>query len=186
MGPRTIDRGFDYAPVIVDGVLRQGVGGGICQFATTLFNAAFFAGLPIVERHPHDFYIDHYPVGRDAAVAWGSKDLKFRNDSGRTLMIRCWAGGGRLTIVIVGDTGRTVDYTTSGFTNVRKSPYTKAHPRVVYDGDRATGVVSWEKGYDGMTVKVNRTVLDNGRVLFRDSFISTYAPKDWIKRIGTG
>ena len=54
LGPRTVNRGFDYAPVIAaDGVLRQGVGGGICQYATTLFNAVFFAGLPVVERHAH-------------------------------------------------------------------------------------------------------------------------------------
>ena len=54
LGPRTINRGFDYAPVIAAGnVLRQGVGGGICQYATTLFNAVFFAGLPVVERHNH-------------------------------------------------------------------------------------------------------------------------------------
>ena len=54
LGPRTVNRGFDYAPVIAaDGVLRLGVGGGICQYATTLFNAVFFAGLPVVERHAH-------------------------------------------------------------------------------------------------------------------------------------
>ena len=63
--------------MIDNGVLRLGVGGGLCQFATTLFNAAFFAGLPIVERHPHDFFIDHYPIGRDAQVAYGSQDLRF-------------------------------------------------------------------------------------------------------------
>jgi len=185
MGPRTTDRGFDYAPVIVDGVLRQGVGGGICQFATTLFNAAFFAGLPIVERHAHDFFIDHYPIGRDASVAWGGNDLKFKNDSGRAVMIRCWARDGRLTVVLVGDTGRTVEYTTGQFYDIRPSPYTKNHPRVVYDPDISSGVVSWEKGYDGRSVKVTRSVMQGERLLFRDSFISTYAPKDWIKRVGT-
>ncbi len=62
MGPRTANRGFDYAPVIAaDNVLRQGVGGGICQYATTLFNAVFFAGLPVVERRAHSLYISHYP-----------------------------------------------------------------------------------------------------------------------------
>ena len=84
MGPRTANRGFDYAPVIAsDNVLRQGVGGGICQYATTLFNAVFFAGLPVVERHAHSLYISHYPIGRDATVSWGSADFKFRNDTGQ-------------------------------------------------------------------------------------------------------
>ena len=93
LGPRTVNRGFDYAPVIDDGVLRLGVGGGLCQFATTLFNAAFLAGLPIVERHPHDFFIDHYPIGRDAQVAYGSQDLRFRNDTATP----CCCAAGRPT-----------------------------------------------------------------------------------------
>src|SRR5450759_1947861 len=76
MGPRTTNRGFDYAPVIAaDGVLRQGVGGGICQYATTLFNAVLLAGLPIVERQAHSLYISHYPIGRDATVSWGAVDF---------------------------------------------------------------------------------------------------------------
>ena len=84
MGPRTANRGFDYAPVIAaDNVLRQGVGGGICQYATTLFNAVFFAGLPVVERRNHSLFISHYPIGRDATVSWGSADFKFRNDTAR-------------------------------------------------------------------------------------------------------
>ena len=110
MGPRTANRGFDYAPVIAaDGVLRQGVGGGICQYATTLFNAVFFAGLPVVEREAHSLYISHYPIGRDATVAWGAVDFKFRNDTGRSVMIRSWIDGGALTVALVGKTGRTVD-----------------------------------------------------------------------------
>jgi vancomycin resistance protein YoaR len=185
LGPRTTDRGFDYAPVIVDGVLRMGVGGGVCQFATTLFNAAFFAGLPIVERHPHDFYIEHYPVGRDASVSWGSNDLKFTNDTDHAIMIRCWAKNGELTIVLVGGTGRKVTYTTTQFYDIRPSPYTKSHPRVIYDGDLASGIVKWEHGYSGRTVKVVRTVTKDGRTLYHDTFVSSYAPKDWIKRVGT-
>ena len=116
MGPRTANRGFDYAPVIAaDGVLRQGVGGGICQYATTLFNAVFFAGLPVVEREAHSLYISHYPIGRDATVAWGAVDFKFRNDTGRSIMIRSWIDGGALTVALVGKTGRTVTYDTGDF-----------------------------------------------------------------------
>ena len=94
MGPRTTNRGFDYAPVIAaDGVLRQGVGGGICQYATTLFNAVLLAGLPVVEREAHSLYISHYPIGRDATVAWGAVDFKFSNDTGKALLIRSWVRG---------------------------------------------------------------------------------------------
>ena len=187
MGPRTANRGFDYAPVITSGnVLRQGVGGGVCQYATTLFNAVFFAGLPVVERHAHSLYISHYPTGRDATVAWGSLDFKFRNDTGRSVMIRSWINGGALTVALVGKTGRKVQYTTGSFYDIRKPAHGKSDPRVVYDSDLGPGVIRWEKGIDGQSVKVERTVKDaGGKVLFRDTFVSHYAPMDWIKRVGT-
>ncbi len=187
LGPRSVNRGFDYAPVIAgDGVLRQGVGGGICQYATTLFNAAFFAGLPIVERHPHGLFIDHYPVGRDATVSWGGPDLKFRNDTGKPLTLRSWVRGNALTVALVGKTGRTVTYETGPFTGVRKPSYGKSDPRVVYDEDLSKGVVRWERGGDGRTVRVTRVVKQGDQVLIRDTFVSTYRPMDWIKRVGTG
>ena len=188
MGPRTANRGFDYAPVIAaDNVLRQGVGGGICQYATTLFNAVFFAGLPVVERHNHSLFISHYPIGRDATVSWGSADFKFRNDTGKTLTIRSWVEGDALTVAVVGKTGREVSSTTSDFYNIRKPAHQKSDPRLIYDGDLAQGITRWEKGADGLSVKVTRTVRGaGGDVLFRDTFASTYAPMDWIKRVGTG
>jgi vancomycin resistance protein YoaR len=185
-GPRTLNRGFDIAPVIAaDGVLRPGVGGGVCQFATTLFNAVFFAGLPVVERRPHIFYLDHYPVGRDATVSWGGADLKFRNDTSRPLMIRCWTSGGSVTVVLVGTIGRSVDYTTGAFYDVRAPRSTRKHPRIIYDDTVSRGIVSWEPGEDGRSVRVTRTVKVGSGVLFRDTFVSVYQPMDWIERIGT-
>jgi vancomycin resistance protein YoaR len=187
MGPRTANRGFDFAPVITaDNVLRQGVGGGVCQYATTLFNAVFFAGLPVVEREAHSLYISHYPIGRDATVSWGSVDFKFRNDTGKSIMIRSWIGGGALTVALVGKTGRTVTYKTSSFYDIRKPAHGKSDPRVIYDSDLGPGVIRWEKGIDGRSVKVERTVRDaGGKVLFRDTFVSHYDPLDWVKRVGT-
>jgi vancomycin resistance protein YoaR len=187
MGPRTANRGFDYAPVIAsDMVLRQGVGGGICQYATTLFNAALLAGLPIVERDAHSLYISHYPIGRDATVSWGSADLKFRNDTAKTLMIRSWVEGDHLTVALVGKTGREATFKTSGFYDARKPAHSKAEPRVIYDSDLGPGVIRWERGIDGRSVRVERTVRDaQGKVLFRDAFVSHYQPLDWVKRVGT-
>jgi len=185
LGPRTVNRGFDVAPIISGGVLRQGVGGGVCQFATTLFNAAFFYGLPIVERHPHALFIDHYPIGRDATVAWGGPDLKFRNDTGSPFLIHCWAADGQLTVAIIGSVKRTVTYTTSAFRDVTQPSSSKQHPRVIYDDQLARGIISWERGGPGFSVTVSRTVSQGGTVLFRDQFVSTYAPKDWVERIGT-
>ena len=79
VGERTAANGFTKGFIISDGVFREDFGGGVSQVATTTFNAAFFAGLEDVEHKPHSFYIDRYPVGREATVAWGSVDLKFKN-----------------------------------------------------------------------------------------------------------
>ena len=187
MGPRTTNRGFDYAPVIAaDGVLRQGVGGGICQYATTLFNAVLLAGLPVVERQAHSLYISHYPIGRDATVAWGAVDFKFKNDTGKALMIRSWVEGDHLTVAIVGKTGREVSFKTGPFYDIRTPAHSKSNPRVIHDADLGPGVVRWERGIDGHTVKVERTVRDaKGALLFHDTFVSRYEPLDWVKRIGT-
>jgi vancomycin resistance protein YoaR len=79
VGERTAANGFTKGFIISDGVFKEDFGGGVSQVATTTFNAAFFAGLEDVEHKPHSFYIDRYPVGREATVAWGSVDLKFKN-----------------------------------------------------------------------------------------------------------
>ncbi|MDR7252629.1 vancomycin resistance protein YoaR [Nocardioides sp. BE266] len=81
VGERTEENGFTKGYIISDGILVQDLGGGVSQMATTLFNAMFFAGLEDVEHKPHSFYIDRYPIGREATVAWGAVDLRFTNDT---------------------------------------------------------------------------------------------------------
>ncbi|MEZ5238530.1 MAG: VanW family protein [Microthrixaceae bacterium] len=80
-GRRTTDKGYVPAPAIVDGEHVDDVGGGVSQFATTLFNAAFFAGLPIPEYKMHSEYISRYPYAREATLFYPSVDLKVRNDT---------------------------------------------------------------------------------------------------------
>ncbi len=80
-GRRTADKGYVAAPAIVDGKHVQDVGGGVSQFATTLFNAAFFAGLPIPEYKMHSEYISRYPYAREATLFYPGVDLKIRNDT---------------------------------------------------------------------------------------------------------
>ncbi len=88
VGERTAANGFTKGFIISDGVFKEDLGGGVSQVATTTFNAAFFAGLEDVEHKPHSFYIDRYPVGREATVAWGSVDLKFKNTTPYGVLIR--------------------------------------------------------------------------------------------------
>jgi vancomycin resistance protein YoaR len=81
IGPRTAANGFFKAKVIEDGVYAENFGGGISQFATTMFNAAFFAGLDLVEYQSHSLYISRYPYGREATLSFPDPDLKIRNNT---------------------------------------------------------------------------------------------------------
>jgi vancomycin resistance protein YoaR len=79
VGPRTAGKGFVSAPVIQEGVFAEDIGGGVSQFATTLFNAAFFAGLEFPEYMAHTIYISRYPYGREATLNHPHPDLRIRN-----------------------------------------------------------------------------------------------------------
>jgi vancomycin resistance protein YoaR len=104
-GRRTLARGFVADGAIVDGELIDEVGGGVSQFATTLFNAAFFAGLPIPEHKPHSFYISRYPAGRESTVYFGVIDVKVRNDTGHGLLVETSSTPGSVTVALYGDNG---------------------------------------------------------------------------------
>ncbi|GAA4804657.1 VanW family protein [Nocardioides caeni] len=87
VGERTRENGFTEGYIISNGILKLDLGGGVSQMATTVFNAMFFAGLEDIEHKPHSFYIDRYPVGREATVAWPTVDLHFRNDTDHGVLI---------------------------------------------------------------------------------------------------
>jgi vancomycin resistance protein YoaR len=88
VGQRTEANGFVKGFVINGGVFREEQGGGVSQVATTLYNAAFFAGLEDVEHHPHELYIDRYPMGREATVYFGQLDLRFRNNTKSGVLVK--------------------------------------------------------------------------------------------------
>jgi vancomycin resistance protein YoaR len=113
-GRRTAARGFVADGAIVDGELTDEVGGGVSQFATTLFNAAFFAGLPILEHKPHSFYISRYPPGRESTVYYGAIDVKVRNDTAHGLLVRTSSTPGSVTVRLYGDNGGRRVASTSG------------------------------------------------------------------------
>ncbi|MBP1930595.1 VanW family protein [Ammoniphilus resinae] len=100
VGKRTSERGYKRAPVIVRGELSEGIGGGICQVSSTLFNAADRAGLTIVKRYSHSKRVSYVPSGRDATVSWYGPDFVFRNDYDYPIMIKCYAGNGQNFVAI--------------------------------------------------------------------------------------
>ena len=98
VGPRTEEAGYKEAMIFVEGREERAVGGGICQFSTTLFNAAESAGFTIVERHEHSKDIAYAPDGEDATVSYGAKDLKFTNNSSSVFEISAFAEGDKAVV----------------------------------------------------------------------------------------
>ena len=100
-GKITLAAGYKNAPVIVKGELQEGVGGGVCQVSTTLYNSVLYAGLDVVQRRAHSIPSSYVSIGRDAAVAYGSYDFKFRNNSGHDIKITCSTDGKNVTTTLI-------------------------------------------------------------------------------------
>ncbi|HWG93660.1 MAG TPA: VanW family protein [Mycobacteriales bacterium] len=113
-GPRTRAKGYVADSAIINGELEDVVGGGVSQFATTLFNAAFFAGLPIEQHKPHSFYISRYPAGRESTVNFGSIDVRVRNDTSTGMVVKTWSTPRSVTVGIYGNNGGRTVTSTSG------------------------------------------------------------------------
>lgn len=100
VGMRTRNKGYKSAPIIVKGELSEGVGGGICQVSSTLFNAVDRAGLQIVQRYSHTRSVPYVPPGRDATVSWGGPDFRFQNQYNQPILIRAKRYGGSMIITL--------------------------------------------------------------------------------------
>ncbi|GGG13490.1 VanW family protein [Paenibacillus abyssi] len=100
VGKRTKEKGYLQAPVIVRGELSEGIGGGICQVSSTLFNATDRAGLKIVQRYSHSRNVPYVLPGRDATVSWYGPDFVFQNHYNQPILIRAYAAGGRMFVSI--------------------------------------------------------------------------------------
>ncbi len=103
VGERTRANGFCEAPIIVDGSFVSGVGGGVCQASTTLYNAALISGLKIVEYHPHSLPVGYVEASFDAMVSGKNCDLRFTNLLGGKVYITCFAENGKITVRIYGE-----------------------------------------------------------------------------------
>lgn len=102
VGQRLVSEGFKPAPVYVQGRREDGIGGGICQVSTTLYNAVLFSNLKIVQRRNHSMPVPYVPVGRDATVNWGSIDLVFENSYNTPVAIVSEVKGTDLTFRVLG------------------------------------------------------------------------------------
>lgn len=158
VGKRTRERGFVDGFVIEGGRLREGLGGGVSQMATTSYNAGFFAGYEDVEHHQHHFYISRYPVGREATVYWPRLDMQFKNDTPYGALVEAVrkksspGKRGSVTVRIWSTKYWTVKTETSG-------RYDSTAPKQIYDEE--SGCVP-QAGASGFDVDVKRWVSLNG------------------------
>ncbi|MBQ2938719.1 MAG: VanW family protein [Clostridia bacterium] len=102
VGERTIAAGYKEAPIYVEGRVEDGLGGGICQITTTLYNAALYANLEIVERRNHQFVPSYANASRDATVVYGAVDFKFKNNREYPIKITCSVSNGIANFKIYG------------------------------------------------------------------------------------
>jgi vancomycin resistance protein YoaR len=182
-GERTAEKGFQEAPVIINGELQTGLGGGICQVSTTVFNAAYEAGLEIDERTNHALYISHYPLGRDATVNYPDLDLKFTNDTDSWLLLRTFVGAGSLTVNLYGTPQNRRVESTEQPLRVVAAPTIKRIPDPALLKGKSEVL---EYGQPARATSVSRTVYDpNGTVLHEDTWYSSYRSEPKVVRVGT-
>ncbi len=178
VGERTVENGFTEGYVISDGILVQDLGGGVSQMATTTFNAMFFAGLEDVEHKPHSFYIDRYPVGREATVAWGSVDLRFRNDTPYGVLITAnvtpsiLSSSGVVTVSMWSTKHWDITTSTSDRYNLTQEETRRVDTLRCHPND----------GYGGFDVDVFRYFRKPGssELVRTEKFHTTYIPSDTV------
>jgi vancomycin resistance protein YoaR len=185
--------GFTEGYAIIDGRTQQEWGGGVCQVSTTVFRAAFWAGIPITERNQHSFRIRWYekfePIGMDAAIFTGPNgyDLRFVNDTGHWLLMETVVDTTNevLTVNLYGTkSNREVIQTQPVITKEIPAP---TKPRYVNDPKLPAGTLKQtDTARGGMDVQVGRIVKENGAVLYKDTFFSRFQPWPNIYARGTG
>jgi vancomycin resistance protein YoaR len=182
-GERTAEKGFLEAPVIINGELQTGLGGGVCQVSTTTFNAAYEAGLKITARTNHALYISHYPVGRDATVNYPDVDLRFVNDTDNWLLVRTFVGSSSLTVALYGTSPhRRVESETAPLAVTGPAPTESAKDASLFVGERVTD----DFGEPSRKTSVERRVYDaGGKLLYDDTWRSYYRGEPRIVRVGT-
>jgi vancomycin resistance protein YoaR len=132
LGERTVERGFVAAPMLADGLHVDSIGGGVSQVATTLFNAAFFAGFELNQHTAHQLYIDRYPLAREATISWPNPDLVITNDWDASALVRVSNSTDSITVTIYSTSfDRRVEESTS-------NPYSFTKPKTATWPPRAS------------------------------------------------
>jgi vancomycin resistance protein YoaR len=182
-GDRNAAKGFLEAPVIINGELETGLGGGVCQVSTTVFNAAYEAGLNITARTNHALYISHYPQGRDATVDYPGVDLKFVNDTSHWLLLRTFVSSYSLTVNLYGTSPhRRVVSETAPLVSTGAPPTVYVKDPNLLKGHQ----VIQEYGSSPLETSVHRRVYTTqGKLLHDNVWSSSYRGEQRVIAVGT-
>ena len=183
-GDSTVEKGYQDAGVIIDNQYTDAIGGGICQVATTIFNAVYDAGYPVEERYNHSLYIASYPDGRDAAIAYPYLDLVWKNDTQSDVLLVMSYTETSVTCTLYGVNPHYQVSTTVGeWAAGDEFETTYVDDETLPSGQEVVEI----KGENGRSISVIRTVADTqGNLLHEDVFRSVYQPKDEVIRRGVG
>lgn len=162
VGPRSTEAGYKDAPIIINNELVDGLGGGVCQVSTTLYNAVLLANLEVIERTNHSMPISYVPIGRDATVVFDSIDFKFKNNTDYWLYIQSYVVKGRLIIKIFGNSSFNSDVVIRSWVDETYKPET-----IVEDdyGIRMGDRVVKQKGFQGYKSSAERIIMKEGKVI---------------------
>ena len=173
VGERTVARGFVLAPEISGGAEKQAVGGGVSQFATTMFNAAYFSGMKIIEHHPHSFWISRYPPGREATVSWPAPDLKWQNDTPYGILVQAWDDGTHTHVRFWSTPYYKVAWSSGPELN-KTTPATTYETPDEISGKQVCVPTVAETGFD---ITIYRTLTLNGVAQPQESWFHRYTPQ---------
>lgn len=184
VGKRTVENGFKEASVYTSSGVVNGLGGGICQVSSTLYNAVLEANLEIVERKNHSYAVSYVPLGQDATVSYGSIDFRFKNNRKYPIKVIAYTNKGNLTVLIKG-LEEEVEYDVSITTKRLKTiPYSTKY---IEDSSMLVGTQKeTQYGDNGYKYETYKTLTLNGTVISTEK-ISTdnYIPLTRIVRVGT-
>lgn len=184
VGERTFANGFKEASVYTSSGVVNGLGGGICQVSSTLYNAVLHANLEIVERRNHRYAVSYVPLGRDATVAYGSIDFRFKNNRTYPVKVVSYAQNGVLNISIMGikeDTEYEVLITTN---KLQTTPY---ETKYIEDNSMLVGTQKeTQYGDNGYKYETYKTLKLNGEVVSSEQISKdNYTPLTRVVRVGT-
>ncbi|MFJ7265275.1 VanW family protein [Streptomyces sp. NPDC099050] len=171
VGERTKENGFVDGLIINNGQYEKAAGGGVSAVATTVFNAMFFSGVKPVEYGAHSFYIERYPEGREATVAWGSLDLRFTNDSGKALYIQAEATDTSITITFLG---------TKKYDEIRAAKGTRTNVKPPATRTDTGPKCEPQSPLEGFDVAVDRVFVQGGQEVKRETMKTRYTPRDSV------